>query len=103
MPKRDTCRLTPERPGVSLKDIVRDITSYILYIIGMVIIEVYLKPMFGDEGIPFVSNFILIIGELCILAKLAWKLFKVIDAFAKDFLDSSICKIISNNKNRKNQ
>jgi len=79
-----------ERPGFTFKDIVIDEASNIAYLLGIIIIELYLKPMFGDEGIPLIPNSILIVSELYLLIKLLWKLFKVIDAFAEDIFKSNI-------------
>jgi hypothetical protein len=86
----------PEHPGISLEDIIRDILSYMLYLLGMIIIEMYLKPMFGANGIPIICNLILIGGELCLLIKLLWRLLDLIDAFVRDFSKSYLCKIARN-------
>jgi hypothetical protein len=84
----------PEHPGIFLEDIIRDILSYMLYLLGMVIIEMYLKPMFGANGIPLICNLILTVGELCLLIKLLWRLLDLTDAFLRDLSESYIRKII---------
>lgn len=85
---------TSEHPGISFVETLIEVTSLLLYVAGMIIIEMYLKPRFGANGMPLVCNWILIIAEICMLFKLVWRLFKIIDAFVKDFSESNISKII---------
>jgi len=90
-----------ERPGITIRDVIGDVAPNITYLFGIVLIEMYIKPLFGNDGVPLIPNCILVVSEIYLLVKLLWKLFKLIDAFIKDIFNSNLyTKIYSERKIR---
>ena len=73
-----------------IKEIATDVFSNIIYLIGIAIIELVLRPMFGDSGVPFIPNIVLIVGELALCVKLLHRLFILVDSFMRDIAESWI-------------
>ena len=73
-----------------IKEIATDVISNIIYLIGISIIELVLRPMFGDRGVPLIPNIVLIVSELALCVKLLHRLFILVDSFMRAIADSWI-------------
>jgi len=73
-----------------IKDIITDVLSSIIYLLGISIVELILRPMFGHSGVPLIPNIVLTVMELALCVKLLHKLFISVDLFIKAMAESWI-------------
>jgi hypothetical protein len=77
-----------DSPEVDIGEVCRDIAWSILYLCGILCIELLIKPKFGESGVPIIPNAIFIIFEIGLLIKVLHRSFLLLDAFAKDMANS---------------
>lgn len=77
-----------EDPKEDIKNIFIDVLSSIIYLLGISIIELILRPKFGHSGIPLIPNIVLVVMELALCVKLLHKLFISVDLFIRAIAES---------------
>lgn len=73
---------TPEKIGDAF-DIVIDVAANVLYLAGIAIIELVLRPLFGTAGVPPLAHWILTLGDLVLILTLIRRLVVALDGLLK--------------------
>jgi hypothetical protein len=79
-------------PGVSIQDILRDIVTTIIYILGAFAVN-FIKARLFDE-IPLEVTLFEQIGNLTLFILMLWMLFRVVNGFYQDIRGSTMAKDI---------
>lgn len=79
--------------------IFRDALTNIVYILGVAIIEFWIRPLFGSHGVPISATLILLVSELTLLLILSRQCYQEFDAFVRDIEKSTTFQIITRKSN----
>ena len=75
---------------------VIDVIINILYLAGIAVIEVWIRPFFGDRGVPRIANTVLLIGDAVLVLSLLRRLVVALDEFWRALKATMIYKNIKN-------
>lgn len=64
----------PPSPFDEFKTTLWDTFSNLIYIAGVIVIELVVRPLFGDKGFPLLTNITLTLGDLVLIVSLLNKL-----------------------------
>lgn len=73
------------RPPPTFNEIIWDVLANIVYLCGVVLIELVIRPLFGSDGPPFITQVILTIGDLTLILGLISRLVKAATRVVKEF------------------
>ena len=69
---------------------VIDVFASICYLGGIAVIEVLIRPLFGNSGIPTIANIVLFLGDAVLILSLLLRAVKALDRLWKAVRNSSI-------------
>ena len=76
-----------------------DALTNIVYILGVAIIEFWLRPLFGEQGVPLLATAIMLVSELTLLLVLSRKCYKEFDNFVQIINKSTTYQIVARKVN----
>ncbi len=79
--------------GPFLEPVV-DVLASAVYLAGIAVIELVLRPLFGSRGVPLAANVVLTLGDITLVISLLKRLFGAAEDLWKTILESSIYESI---------
>jgi len=75
-------------------DILVDVIVNVIYLLGVAVVELVLRPAFGASGVPPLANITLLVMDLILLFSLVQRLIKTLDQCVRELARSEILSIL---------